>query len=86
MNLDLNNLLDSWPHEPGQIRVRKIVGNDGKDKLQLRIDLGLIQMETTGRPDGLRPHGCESFLEWHKERAAEAGEEGTKWLLTPDAC
>ena len=35
MNLDLNTLLEGWPHEPGQIRVRKIKGNDGKDKIQL---------------------------------------------------
>src|ERR1700733_7285014 len=49
MSLDLNDLLRDWPHEPGQLKVRKIVGADGRDKLQLRIDLGLIQMETTGR-------------------------------------
>ncbi len=83
MNLDLNNLLEGWPHEPGQIRVRKILGNDGKEKIQLRIDLGLIQMETTGRPDGLRPHGCESLLQWHQERAEM---EGDNYQLTPEEC
>jgi len=86
MNLDLNNLLEGWPHEPGQIRVRKIVGNDGKEKLQLRIDLGLIQMEVSGRPDGLKPHGKESVLEWHKERAAEAEAAGQAFSLNPDEC
>ena len=86
MNLDLNNLLDGWPHEPGQIRVRKILGNDGKEKLQLRIDLGLIQMEMTGRPDGVRPHGCESLLEWHKERAGEAETRGDEYSLNPEEC
>ena len=86
MNLDLNNLLEGWPHEPGQIRVRKILGRDGKEKLQLRIDLGLIQMETTGRPDGLRPHDCESLLDWHREQAAEAEEHGGHWTLSGDDC
>ncbi len=86
MNLDLNNLLDGWPHEPGQIRVRRVAGNDGKEKLQLRIDLGLIQMELSGRPDGQRPHGCESLLEWHQERAAEAQGKGNAFTLSSDEC
>ncbi len=86
MNLDLNNLLDGWPHEPGQIRVRKILGNDGREKLQLRIDLGLIQMETTGRPDGQRPHGCESLLAWHKERAQDAESRGNPFALGSHDC
>ena len=40
MSLDLNSLLKDWPHEPGSIKVRKITGLDGREKLQLRIDLG----------------------------------------------
>jgi hypothetical protein len=69
-NLDLNNLLDGWPHEPGQVKARKIVGRDGREKIQLRIDLGLIQMELHGRPDGHRPNGFESLLQYHQARAA----------------
>ena len=72
MSLDLNDLLKDWPHEPGQIKVRKILGADGKEKLQLRIDLGLIQMEVSGRPDGHEPHDCESLLEYHQQRAERA--------------
>lgn len=86
MNLDLNNLLDGWPHEPGQIRVRKVMGNDGKEKLQLRIDLGLIQMELAGRPDGLRPHGRESLLQWQSERAIEAEANGSPFTLSAEEC
>ncbi len=59
MSLDLNSLLKDWPHESGAIKVRKIIGLDGNEKLQLRIDLGVLQMEMTGRPDGQRPHNCE---------------------------
>ncbi|HEY0793159.1 MAG TPA: UvrB/UvrC motif-containing protein [Chthoniobacterales bacterium] len=75
-NLDLNNLLDGWPHEPGSVKARKIVGADGREKIQLRIDLGLIQMEVNGRPDGLRPFGHESLLEYHRTRAREAAQRG----------
>lgn len=85
MSLDLNDLLRDWPHEPGQLKVRKILGSDGKEKLQLRIDLGLIQMETTGRPDGTRPNGYESLLEYHQEQARRAEKKGETYMLDPEA-
>jgi hypothetical protein len=84
MSLDLNDLLRDWPHEPGQLKVRKILGRDGKEKIQLRIDLGLIQMETVGRPDGTEPHDCESLFEHHRLRAEKAVKKGEKFELTPD--
>jgi len=84
MSLDLNDLLRDWPHEPGMIKVRKILGADGKEKVQLRIDLGLIQMETTGRPDGQEPHDCESLLDYHKERARRAEKKGNPLTLNAD--
>ena len=86
MNLDLNTLLEGWPHEPGQIRVRKIRGTDGAEKIQLRLDLGLIQMETVGRPDGLRPHGSTSLLDWHRERIEEAEAMDAPYSLSADDC
>lgn len=84
MNLDLNDLLRDWPHEPGMIKVRKILGRDGREKIQLRIDLGLLQMETSGRPDGQRPHQCESLLEYYQNRARRAEKKGEKYVLSPD--
>lgn len=86
MNLDLETLLKGWEHEPGQIKVRKITGNDGREKLQLRIDLGLIQMNVTGRPDGQEPCGCESLLAYHQERARDAERSGEEFSLTADEC
>jgi len=89
MDLDINHILRDWPHQPGQLTVRKIRGRDGKDKIQLRLDLGLLQMEITGRPDGQRPHGCESLLEYHHKRLQRhkqehGGNEGFK--LDAKAC
>lgn len=86
MSLDLNTILKDWPHEPGAIKVRKIVGLDGYEKLQLRIDLGVLQMEMSGRPDGVRPHGCESLLTYHQLRAAHAVGRGEGYELTPEQC
>jgi len=84
MSLDLNDLLRDWPHEPGQIKVRRILGTDGKEKIQLRIDLGVIQMETAGRPDGERPHGCESLLTYHLTLAQEKETAQQQYILSPD--
>lgn len=74
-NKDITPLLKGWDYEAGTINVRKISGNDGTQKLQMRLDLGLLQMELTGRPDGARPHGFDSLLEYfesllsdHKQR------------------
>lgn len=86
MSLDLNTILREWPHENGNIKVRKIVGLDGREKLQLRIDLGVLQMEMVGRPDGVRPHGCESLLEYHQQRAKRAVQRGENYELTPEHC
>lgn len=86
MSLDLNTILKDWPHQNGSIKVRKIKGLDGHEKLQLRIDLGVLQMELSGRPDGARPYGCESLLEYHQRRAARIEERGETYELTPEQC
>ena len=65
---DIAPVLRGWEYEPGSINVRKISGLDGREKIQMRLDLGLLQMEVTGRPDGERPHGCESLLEYFEKR------------------
>lgn len=64
MSSDLTEMLEEWPYEPGQVNVRVIEGDDGEPKVQMRLDLGILQMEATGRPDGQRPHNCESLLEY----------------------
>src|SRR5437870_8593315 len=86
MSLDLNTILKDWPHENGNVKVRKIAGLDGREKLQLRVDLGVLQMEMIGRPDGQRPHNCESLLEYHQRRAVRAAEKGEDYELTPEEC
>lgn len=65
---DITPVLADWDYEPGSINVRKIRGADGVNRLQMRLDLGLLQMELTGRPDGQRPNGCESLLEYYEDQ------------------
>ena len=66
---DIQHLLDDWPYDSEKLCVREIVGTDGKRKIQLRIEMGVLQMETTGRPDGKRPKGYDSLLDYYKARA-----------------
>lgn len=68
MNFDISNLLENWDYQPGQIIVRKLVGRDGQEKIQLRVDLGLLQMNARGRPDGKKPMGHPSLFEYHEAR------------------
>jgi len=89
MSKDLSSILSDWPYEPGKISVRRIRGADGRMKIQLRLDLGILQMETEGRPDGRRPHGCGSLLEHYKAklasyRADHGGDDG--FTLPSPAC
>ncbi len=68
MKRDLTELLDEWPYEPGQIAVRVIEGIDGQPRIQVRLDLGILQMNTDGRPDGKRPHGFDSLLDYFESK------------------
>jgi hypothetical protein len=88
-SLDLRRILAGWEYEPNQITVRKVVGDDGTNKIQMRLDLGLLQMEVTGRPDGQRPGNCESWLHYHEhQRSGYTEKNGTDlgFELSPDAC
>ena len=68
MNFDISQLLENWDYQPGQIVVRKFTGRDGQEKIQLRVDLGLLQMNAEGRPDGKRPMGHPSLFEYQESR------------------
>lgn len=89
MNLDISNLLDRWDYRPGEVMVRKIKGKDRKPKLQLRVDLGILQMNLEGRPDGKRPNGYESFYDFLLSRLDEhvmAHRTDETFKLSPEAC
>lgn len=80
MSFDISSLLEQWDYQPGQVMVRRFKGKDGREKLQLRVDLGVLQMNAEGRPDGRRPLGHESLLEHfqaQRERHAQAQDGDT---------
>jgi hypothetical protein len=86
LSKDITAILDGWDFEPDGPQVRIVAGDDGRDKLQMRVDLGLIQMELSGRPDGTRPGGSESLLDACEARARAAETAGDAFALDPAAC
>jgi len=74
MNDDISRTLADWPmSEDGN--VRKIVGDDGREKIQVRVCIdtyhGILQFECDGRPDARRPHDHEFALDYYEARAGE---------------
>jgi hypothetical protein len=66
VNRDISEILRSWEYQPDAFLVRELVGDDGKGRIQIRINLGILQMEVEGRPDGKNPHNALSLLEYYK--------------------
>lgn len=79
----LDELLRDWPFEPGQIQVRELQGEDGRDLLQMRVDMGVLQMEVSGRPDGLKPEGFDTYYDF---LVSLSFEEGEKFQLDDTRC
>ena len=89
MSDDISHILQSWHFEPDQPMVRVIRGEDGREKVQMRVDLGVLQMEMAGRPDGQRPFGSESLLEHFRseqETYESAHLDSAPFLLEHEAC
>ncbi|MBI3881552.1 MAG: UvrB/UvrC motif-containing protein [Verrucomicrobia bacterium] len=81
MNFDITSLLDQWEYQPGKLSVRKFKGKDGTEKIQLRIDLGLMQLNADGRPDGKRPFGHPSLFDHFRAQSTKKGDD---FMLTDD--
>jgi hypothetical protein len=90
MNFDISHLLDQWDYQPGEVAVRRFKAKDGSEKIQLRVDLGLLQMNAKGRPDGKRPYGRESLLQHYQARLERCrkthGGSDESFALKADDC
>jgi len=59
----LDAILKNWHFDPHSLSVRLVKGEDGRDVIQMRVDLGVLQMETNGRPDGQVFDGHPTYLD-----------------------
>jgi hypothetical protein len=83
-NQDIDIILREWRYQPGVISARIVRAPGRRKVLQMRIELGLLQMEFTGRPDGDRPGEMETYLDFLKGQFAE--EHDTPPVLTDEQC
>jgi hypothetical protein len=80
---DIDPLLQKWEFRPGEVNARLVKARDGREVLQMRVDMGVLQMETELRPDGARPHGAETYYDY---LVGEAIREGDGFRLTKEQC
>lgn len=60
----IDGILRDWRYDPRTLNVRVVKGDDGRRVLQMRVDMGLLQLESEGRPDGERPGGSETYYDF----------------------
>ena len=84
MNQDIDFILENWEYQPGVAQARLVQAADGRQLIQLRVDLGVLQMEAVGRPDGASPHGHATYFDYLQEQARLARKTGTSFVLSDE--
>ncbi len=86
MNQDIDNALKGWDYKPGIVQARLVQATDGRQVIQMRLDLGVLQIETTSRPDGTRPHGCATYFEYLRQQKRVAERGNHPFVLSEEQC
>src|SRR5262245_34141731 len=92
MRRDIDDTLQGWPYEPepSEVLAREVRAGDGRTVIQIRVELGVLQLEVGGRPDGTRPHGFPTYLDYLRHRAATKSAasfgKGPAWSMSPEHC
>jgi hypothetical protein len=89
---DIGPLLKHWPYSQDN-SIRKIIDQDGTEKIQVRVDQGafqgILQMELDGRPDGRKRHRSAFVLDYFQNKRDHHIEENGKdegFELTRSQC
>ena len=81
---NISDILQDWDYDSQSIRARIVAGQDGEeDVLQMRVEMGIIQMAVDGRPDGIRPEGFATYLDYLLQ---EEISQGNEWDLNDAQC
>jgi hypothetical protein len=83
---DIDAALEGWDYKPGVVQARLVQARGGRQVIQLRVDLGIFQLETSGRPDGTRPHGCQTYCEYLIRQAQVFEKTGQNFTLSEEQC
>ena len=87
MSQDIDSVLLNWDYKRGELSVRLIESENGKNedpKIQIRMDLGLMQLEWSGRPDGTQPNKHPSLLAYYSARERRVDAKG--FTLSREDC
>lgn len=86
MGQDVDAILRGWDYKPNLVQARLVRAADGRQVIQMRVDLGVLQIEPSGRPDGSRPHGRPTYADYLKQQAREADRAGRSFVLNEEQC
>src|SRR5438874_2059892 len=82
MNHDITAILRAWPYQASALQVRTLE-TGGREVIQIRVDLGILQLETAGRPDGTRPSGYPTYFDYLRHKA---GRRESEFVLNEEQC
>ena len=81
MRQDIDGALRGWHYKSETVQARLVRAKDGRELLQMRIELGVMQLEVADRPDGSRPHGQATYFAYLKAKAKAAELAGRNFRL-----
>lgn len=82
---DIDFILDGWEYKPGMVQARLVQARN-RQVIQLRVDLGVLQIETEGRPDGAEPHGHQTYFDYLREQARMTAKGKHAFVLSEEQC
>jgi len=80
---NIDAILRDWPYDANSLSVRLVQTDDNREVLQMRIDMGVLQLELAGRPDGELPHGFDTYHDYLQSESARFGDE---FVMDDDQC
>ena len=83
----IDDILRDWAYEANAVTVRTVKGKDRRDVIQMRVDMGVLQLETVGRPDGERPEGFDTYFDYLQAQAMTFDfDDGDEFEMDEDQC
>jgi hypothetical protein len=71
---DIDNILQQWPFDPQSVNVRMLELAQ-RSVLQMRVDMGVLQMEIEGRPDGHKFDGLKTYFDFLKQKSQKDSDD-----------
>ncbi len=79
----IDGILREWRYDPASVSVRLTQGSDKREVIQMRVEMGVLQLETSGRPDGDRPAECDTYYDFLLKEEVTRGDS---FELSEDQC